>query len=98
MEAERRRSGAGRHGSRQAERLTRSVADESWEAWGLGGVAAALASTDPDRAERIVHSLTFQPAKVTSLQKVAQALAATDPDRAERLAAFIPTRKRRQRR
>jgi hypothetical protein len=72
-----------------AERIARSITDESWKASALRDVAQALAAIDPDRAERIARSITDENLKVSALGDVAQALAATDPDRAERIARSL---------
>jgi hypothetical protein len=58
----------------RAERIARSITDESGKARALGEVAKTLAATDPYRAERIARSITDEPQKVLALSGIAETL------------------------
>jgi len=59
-----------------AERIANSITDQTAKASALATAAAALATTDPDRAEHIANSITDQTAKASALAAVAAVLAA----------------------
>ena len=78
-----------------AERIARSltsgvkgsIAEQTLRERTLGGIAGALAASDPGQAERIARSITSDHTRASALSGVAKALAATDPGRATRLIA-----------
>jgi hypothetical protein len=72
-----------------AEDIARSIIDKSQKAWALQGVAAVLATTNPDRAEDIARSITNETVRASALCQVAKVVAATNPYRAEDIARSI---------
>ncbi|HET9658496.1 MAG TPA: protein kinase [Kineosporiaceae bacterium] len=65
-----------------AEKVARSVADDTERAWALVSAVATMASTDAARAESIAREIRPDSARAMALASVAQALVAADPERA----------------
>jgi hypothetical protein len=55
-----------------AERIARSITDESSKAGAFADIAKILAATDPDRAEHITQSITDEFQKMEALVAIVE--------------------------